>query len=438
MPLPATRNATWKWGVCGLLLLATMINYMDRQVLAQSAKRIMEELKFQEDGYGDVEGAFGLAFAFGSLTFGIIADRVNVRWVYPAGMLVWSAAGVLSGFARNYEELMYCRIALGFFEATNWPCALRVTQRLLSKDERTLGNSILQSGAAVGAIITPFVVLGAISIWNSWRPQFWFVGALGPVWITLWLLVVRSEDLSLSTLTTDGESQADSGGASSIVDVWRDRRFWILVFVVVGINATWHFFRAWLPLYLQKGRGVSEETTNFFMSGYFLFTDVGAITAGVLTLRLHTRLGLPVHRSRMSAFLIFALIVLASIPAAYTENTELVMGLFLVMGFGALGVFPNYYSFTQELSTRHQGKVTGMLGFSCWASIFVIQPTVGAYLKKAREALTAVGLDSGLDSRTAELLANQQAYGRVIAFAGVLPLLTFLALLLFWRTPRQD
>jgi ACS family hexuronate transporter-like MFS transporter len=309
----------------------------------------------------------------------------------------------------------------------------------LSKEERTLGNSILQRGAAAGAIVTPFVVLGAIALWNSWRPQFWFVGCLGPVWIALWLLIVRNEDLSLNTLPSayNPEKPSESGGAGSIWDVWRDRRFWVLVLVVVGINATWHFFRAWLPLYLQNGRGVSEETTNFFMSGYFLFTDVGAITAGVLTLRLHTRLGLPVHRSRMTAFLIFSLIVLASIPAAYTGDSNVVMGLFLVMGFGALGVFPNYYSFTQELSTRHQGKVTGMLGFSCWASIFVIQPTVGAYLKSAREALTAAGLQAGLDSRTAELLANQQAYGRVIACAGVLPLLTFLALLLFWRTPKQ-
>ena len=301
---------------------------------------------------------------------------------FAAGVLVWSAAGVLTAFARNYEELMYCRIALGFFEATNWPCALRVTQRLLAKDERTLGNSILQSGAAVGAVVTPFVVLGSLALWNSWRPQFLFVGALGPVWIALWLLIVRSDDLSLSTLAPDGdaEKQSESGGARSIWAIWRDRRFWVLVAVVIGINATWHFFRAWLPLYLQKGRGVGEETTNLFMSGYFLFTDVGAITAGVLTLRLHTRLGLPVHRSRMIAFLVFSLIVLSSIPAAYAQNTTVAMALLLVMGFGA-GSLPNYYSFTQELSTRHQGKVTGCWGFLLGLD-FRHSTAVGAYSRE--------------------------------------------------------
>ena len=97
--MPMTRGSTWKWGVCGLLLLATMINYMDRQVLSQSAKRISDEFQFEEDRYGKLDGYFGAAFAIGSLTFGFLVDRVNVRWVYPAGVLIWSIAGTVTAFA---------------------------------------------------------------------------------------------------------------------------------------------------------------------------------------------------------------------------------------------------------------------------------------------------------------------------------------------------
>src|SRR5262249_55527938 len=154
------------------------------------AKRIMEELSFGEKSYGKLEGYFGAAFAIGSMSFGLVVDKVNVRWVYPAMVVMWSLAGAASGFARTFEELLWCRVALGFFEAANWPCALRTTQRLLTPDQRTLGNGILQSGVSVGAIITPWVVLLSVSTLNSWRPPFWFVGSLGIFWAVLWLSIV--------------------------------------------------------------------------------------------------------------------------------------------------------------------------------------------------------------------------------------------------------
>ena len=81
-------NWNWKWGVCGLLLMATMINYMDRLTLNQSSKRVMEEIKFQEGGYASAEAYFGAAFAIGALLWGWLVDRVNVRWVYPGTVLL--------------------------------------------------------------------------------------------------------------------------------------------------------------------------------------------------------------------------------------------------------------------------------------------------------------------------------------------------------------
>ena len=61
----ASRN--WRWWVCGLLLLATMINYMDRLTLNQLQVPILLDLGLHEGHYGMVEGLFGLAFAFGAV-----------------------------------------------------------------------------------------------------------------------------------------------------------------------------------------------------------------------------------------------------------------------------------------------------------------------------------------------------------------------------------
>src|SRR5262249_3737358 len=196
----------------------------------------------------------------------------------------WSAAGFATGLAGGFAGLLACRFALGLAESANWPCALRTTQRLLRPDERTLGNGILQSGASVGALLTPLVVFAGFTATGSWRLPFFAVGALGAAWVGLWLLCVRSEALALPPRGRDAE--ADGRGGWSWPDARTVRRFLALVVVVVTIYASWHFFRAWLPLFLQRQHGYSLKATSYFVSAYYLATDLGALTAGFAALRL--------------------------------------------------------------------------------------------------------------------------------------------------------
>ena len=134
-----------------MLLLATMLLYMDRLTLNLLAGAINSELGLSKRDYASVEAGFALAFAGGAIVFGFLVDRWNVFWVYPLAVLAWSAAGFFTGFAQEFTALLICRVFLGAAEAANWPCALRTTQRILPPNERSMGNSILQSGAAVGA-----------------------------------------------------------------------------------------------------------------------------------------------------------------------------------------------------------------------------------------------------------------------------------------------
>ncbi|HEX4606737.1 MAG TPA: MFS transporter, partial [Urbifossiella sp.] len=137
-----TPASPWRWWVCGLLFLATTLNYMDRVGLNQMAVRIQDALHLDDIEYSRLESGFSFAFAVGAVAFGFLVDRVNVRWVYPAAVLGWSAAGVLTGYASGFAWLIVCRIALGFFEAGNWPCGIRTTKAVLRPDERSFGNSL--------------------------------------------------------------------------------------------------------------------------------------------------------------------------------------------------------------------------------------------------------------------------------------------------------
>ncbi len=195
---PESRATLRAWGICVLMLLATMLNYMDRQALAQQATEISRDLMLTNQDYGQLEFGFGMAFAVGGLVTGLAVDRFGPRWIYPAVLFGWSAVGFATGWVTTYRELFFYRLLLGFFESGQWPCALVTVQRLLSRRDRPLGNSILQSGASLGAIATPLVVLALTTgAADSWRLPFRVIGAIGAVWIVAWLAIVRSKDLDL-------------------------------------------------------------------------------------------------------------------------------------------------------------------------------------------------------------------------------------------------
>ena len=208
------RSRAWRWWVCGLLLLATMVNYMDRLTLNLLAPRIQREMHLSDIDYGRVEVRLrrGVRLRGRSLV-GWLADRGNVYWVYPATLLVWSAAGIATGFTQGFFWLFACRFVLGFAESGHWPCALRTTQHLLPPAERTMGNSILQSGAAFGSILIPLIVYFTVdpAIAGSWRGPFLVVGACGATWAVVWALSLRPRDLTGPVRQAAAEPERPTG-----------------------------------------------------------------------------------------------------------------------------------------------------------------------------------------------------------------------------------
>jgi MFS transporter, ACS family, hexuronate transporter len=429
VPCESNRNSpgsAWKWWVCGLLMLATMINYMDRQTLSQTGTVIKKELHLNNEQYGQIEGYFGLAFALGSLVTGWMVDRWRVRWIYPAAVVVWSAAGFATGFSQTLGDLFLFRFLLGLAEAANWPCALRTTQHLLPPEQRTMGNAILQSGASLGAIATPFIILALVSetAEGSWRYPFFIIGAIGIGWAFLWLSFVRRDDWIRPQFSETGPLKKRwrdvfRSQQKALAPIIADRRFWLLVIVVVVINTTWHFFRAWQQIFLKEEHGFSLEAANRFSPAYYVFTDAGALCSGFATLYLARR-GWSVHRSRLLVYFFCALLTLLSILVAFLPKENyllfaflpkdvLLVTLLLVIGFGSLGMFPVYYSLTQDITVRHQGKVNGMLGCINWLFMAVLHPGIG------------------------KIVDWTGSHSLGIALVGPIPMIGFLVLLFFWK-----
>ena len=387
--LASNRPPTWKWTICGLLLLASAINYMDRQTLANASVRITKEFHLTQSQYGNIEAVFAYAFAAGSIVFGLLADRFSVRWLYAGVLTFWSLAGFATGFVRNEQELLWCRMLLGFFEAGHWPCAIRTTRALLDPRERSLGNSVLQSGTSIGAIITPLIMRGLMTgELGSWRIAFQAVGAAGLLWLVLWFTLLRKADLP--TPSRAPETAAD-GTAQTLWTVLFSRRMLVILFTIASINTTWQILRAWLPKILQEGRGYSESDTLWFTSAWYLATDIGCLGAGALAVWLGKR-RLTVHTSRLVVFAGCGALSASCALTPLLEKGWPLLAILLLAGAGALGVFPIYHAFTQDLSAKHQGKITGLAGIAAWVLPAQAQKLFGALADRTHSFNRKIGL----------------------------------------------
>lgn len=394
---PGDRSATWRWYICTLLLLATVVNYMDRLTANTLAVEIQGEFKLNDEQYGNLEFGFGMAFALGSLLFGWLVDRVGVYWLYPVALVGWSAMGYLTGLSRSYQDLMILRIGLGLFEAGHFPCGLKTVQVLLPARDRALGNSLLQSGTALGAILAPQVIRLLIEEGSGgWRKPFLIIGAGGTAWVAVWFLSLRPRDLRdpVASPPADDALSGDPGSETRDPTFWHfffSKRFLALAIMVICINLNWHLFRVWLPKFLRESRGYGRDEMLNFTTFYYIAADLGAIGTGFFAGWLARR-GWTVFGSRMVIYAACCVLTTLTTAAAFMPRGPWLLGALLLVAFGGLGAFSAFYSLTQDLSRRHQGKLSGTLSTTTWLVSAAIHPLIGRWLDRTHDYNTVVGL----------------------------------------------
>ena len=419
---------TWAWSICGLLLLATMLNYMDRQALAVTLPTLKANYNLTESRVGMLEGCFGFSFAFGSILFGWLADRWGPRLLYPFILAGWSLAGVATAAAGQpewmsglegpgdepgtgvYRWLLICRVALGMCEAGHWPCALLTVRAILTAKDRPLGNGILQSGASIGAISVPIYIELADRAGQSWEFAFWSIGLLGLMWVPAWFLLVGRRELKVARTDAPQITEAESTPQALLHLI---RRTLVLGIMVGTLVISWQFLRAWLGLFLQDYHGYSKELTRGLMSGYFIAADVGCLLAGFYVTRMTAR-GWSVDASRKSGYFIFALLTACGALVPFAGNNWPMIVLLFVAAAGILGLHPFYYALAQEISVKRMGVLSGTLAAFGWIVSSLSQIYLGQHIEATK------------------------SYQLGLVIVGLVPMLGLLALLTLWpREPRQ-
>ncbi len=444
---PPKSGSAWKWWLAGVLFLATVLTYLDRQTLAVCKKQISLEFGLSNEQYGELLASFRWAYALMQIPAGMMADRLSLRMTYGLAVGLWSLAGGAAAFVARYPLLLITRGVLGMGETFNWPCASRIVANSFPPSDRSLASGIFNSGAAVGSLIAP-TLIGSLALAFGWRAAFFAIGAMGSLWLILWFVATMRHRSSHAVLKAKWDlsprgqwvySAAFMGvgiGLPAIVILrgsriieplklryaavcgiwpalpsvlvmgllilvlggiawslvrWRMGAvaFWMLILVTMTVNPCWYFVTEWLIAYLQDSRQLDALRiggmvgTLVIATLIFLVADLGNIVSGGIIKGLVAG-GWSLRAARGCVMVAVACMIAPVALVTKIESTALATVLLALAGMGLTSIISCSTACQQDLSFQRVGVMSGVVGTLANIVSAVANPRIGAYIDQTK------------------------------------------------------
>lgn len=385
-PELATLRVKWIQRVAlALLVIAGVVNYIDRATLAVANPLIRNELGLSIADMGYLLSAFLWAYAFAQLPTGAMVDRLGPRILLTMGLSLWSVAQLLGGLVQNFGQFFGARVLLGLGEAPQFPTAARVVRDWFNQRDRGLATGVFNCASSLGtAIAVPLLTMLMLTF--GWRAMFVIMGVAGLMVAAAWCVLYRNpSEIALSPGENAYRTQGDPPGARTKVSfrewklLFRFRTTWGMIAGYFGcIYLTW-IYTAWLPGYLEIERHMSVKYTGWAAAVPFACGVVGGVLGGYIADMLVRRGVEPLKSRRYPAAIALLGTAACTVAAAYVESNA------LAIAFISISLFLVYVTSTCAWALSSVAVPT-----NCTASIGAVQ-NFGGYLGGAL-APTVTGL----------------------------------------------
>jgi MFS transporter, ACS family, hexuronate transporter len=383
----SSRNSAvgyFRWLICTLLLLGVTKNYMDRQVLGVLKTTLQHDLGWNEIDYGNLVFAFQAAYAVGLITVGSLIDRLGTRLGYALAMVFWSLAAMGHAAASTFSGFLAVRSGLGFGEAGVFPASIKAVAEWFPKKERSLAIGIFNAGSNIGAILTPLFVPW-ISIHWGWRWAFLVTGALGFLWLVLWLLFYRKPEeharLSNRELQYIRSDPADPVVRIPWISLTWYRQTWAFIAGKFFTDPIWWFYLFWVPDFLERQHGLALMQIGLPIVVIYVIADIGSVAGGWLSSSL-IRKGKSVNFARKCTMLVCAICILPIVTAYRIQG---LWGAVLIIGLAAgghQGFSANLFALPSDtFPSRAVASVVGLGGMAGAIGGMLIAQIVGYTLQ---------------------------------------------------------
>ncbi len=407
---PLETVGRYRWTICFLLFFATTINYLDRQVTGVLAPTLQAEFGWSESQYANITSWWTAAYAIGFLFVGRFIDKVGVRIGFAVAVVVWSIAGMAHGVVYSVFGFALARFLLGLGESGNFPAAIKSTAEWFPKHERAFATGIFNAGSNVGALATAILVPWITLTWG-WRPAFIVTGAIGFVWLALWLAFYRAPAehprLTPGELAYIRDGQVDEPVAHvSWLRLLGYRQTWTFIVGKALTDGVWWFYTFWLPKFLDKQFGVKLGAIALPLIVVYLVADVGSVGGGWLSGALIKR-GWAVPTARKVTLLIAALLIVPTMFAPAATSLWTAVAIVSVAAAAHQWWSANLFTLSSDMFPRQAlGSVVGLGGFAGAAMGFLFQRVTGYVLQNNGSNYAPIFVWCGLAYVTALLIIH--------------------------------
>jgi MFS transporter, ACS family, hexuronate transporter len=261
-----------RWWVVGLLFLASVLNYVDRQTLSILAITLQKTFGFGDVTYGHLLTAFLLAYTLAYILAGRFCDAVGATRSMIIFIGLWSFAELLPPFLHSAIQLGASRFVLGLGEAGIWVVAPKIVSELFPPSQRAFAIGLYTVGATIGATIAPPMIT-ALAEHHGWPSVFFITGVAGLLWLLPWWALNRG-------LSSNVSKVYESAGSEHWSSLLKQRNLWLLLSARLLTDPVWYFYLFWFPKYLGQARHQSFSSVGHSVWIVYFAADVGTLAGG--------------------------------------------------------------------------------------------------------------------------------------------------------------
>lgn len=302
-PLNANTSglpSAWRgWYVVGILSIASIVSFIDRQIINLLVDPIKADLGISDFQISLLQGfAFALFYGFLAIPLAWISDRYNRKMVILFGLVCWSAATFASGLASVFMVLFAARMFIGVGEATLAPAGMSMISDMFSKKKLPgpisvyVGSGFVGSGLAltVGGYLYSWLEAAGpqtlpFGTFQPWQLTFFAVAALSvPVFLMLLTIAepVRRDDTPTGPMT-------QTPPVFELLGFLRSKAG-LLIPLIIGFScfaAAQFGIGAWAPSYFIRVHGWSQFEVGAYFGPVVMVSGIaGVVTSGFLAERL--------------------------------------------------------------------------------------------------------------------------------------------------------
>jgi len=365
------------WIIIVLLLLATSLSFLDRQVLSVSILEIKKDLSISDIDYGFINAGFLISYAIMFTLGGILIDRYGSRLGLAFSVGFWSFATLLHSLSTSVFHFGLFRFMLGVGEGGCFPGAIKAVMEWVPRNKHALANGIAIGGSAIGAVVAPPLSVYLLGI-VGWRGVFLVTGGFGFMWLLSWLFFSGKKRQSAMQSTEEIHEESEPLSEKiKLTALLKNKEVKVFVIIRFILDPIFYFYMFWIPKYLNEVHSLSIEAIGRILWIPFLALGLANVLGGWVSDLVFIKTS-NVNLSRKLIMGVAAGLTIPIVFVGFLHSYVLILVL-MALAFFAHGLWITNYitSISDIFGKQVTSTVVGLSGSAGAISSLVLNPFIG-------------------------------------------------------------